>query len=294
MDINDLAQSLVSAVEKLNALQDSIQKCHSSLGSLWQELRAIRVTRNIELFRLLEPERYADPKRLLRFQRQICSQNGEDGMIHELFRRIGSTNRVFAEVGVGDGTENNTAFLFSQGWTGFWVDGNPRFLEKIQRLNGPSQWLKGKQALTDRDNIGPIFQEMGVPREFDLLSLDIDQNTYSLWEGLADYRPRVVVVEYNGALPPDVDWKVHYDPKRCWNGSQNFGASLKAYDNLAQQRGYSLVGCDFTGINAFFVCNDALGDHFCEPFTPENHQEPPRYSLTYRWSHGNEVLDRTV
>jgi hypothetical protein len=38
--------------------------------------------------------------------------------------------------------------------------------------------------------------------------------------------------------------------------------------------------------------NDALGDHFREPFTPENHLEPPRYSLTYRWSHNNEVLDR--
>ncbi|MCK7506146.1 MAG: hypothetical protein MZV70_20090 [Desulfobacterales bacterium] len=43
----------------------------------------------------------------------------EDGIIHEIFRRIGTTTKIFAEVGLGDGCENNTAFLLSQGWTGF-------------------------------------------------------------------------------------------------------------------------------------------------------------------------------
>ena len=292
MSINENPDTIESIKLKLAELQSSVQQCQAALGAVRQELRAIRDAKRIEFSSPLDPQRFADSKRLLKFQQQVSSQNGEDGMIHEIFRRIGTTDRIFAEVGVGDGSENNTAFLFSQGWTGYWVDGGTAFMQRIQQLNGASTLLRGCQGFVDRENIAGIFQTLGVPIEFDFLSLDIDQNTYYLWEGLASYRPRVVAVEYNAALPADVDWKVHYDPKRQWNGSQNFGASLKAFDNLARKRGYSLVGCDFTGVNAFFVRDDLLGDHFCSPYTPENHIEPPRYSQCLRWSHRNEILDR--
>jgi hypothetical protein len=39
---------------------------------------------------LLSQERYQDPKRLARFEHQVHSQNGEDGIIAEIFRRIGT------------------------------------------------------------------------------------------------------------------------------------------------------------------------------------------------------------
>jgi hypothetical protein len=123
-------------------------------------------------------------------------------------------------------------------------------------------------------------------------STDIDQNTYYAWEGLSGYRPRVVVVEYNGAVPPDVEWKVRYRSSRIWDGTQNFGASLKGYETLGRRFGYSLVGCDFVGTNAFFVRNDLTADKFAEPFTSENHYEPPRYWMAHRRSHPPAILDR--
>ena len=67
--------------------------------------------------------------------------------------------------------------------------------------------------------------------------------------------------------------------------SRRLELSLKALELLGRERGYSLVGCDLTGINAFFVRNDLLGDHFLEPFTAENHYECPRYYLTMRFGH---------
>ena len=137
-----------------------------------------------------------------------------------------------------------------------------------------------------------MFAGLGVPEEFDLLSLDIDQNTYYAWEGLTKYRPRAVVVEYNALLPPDIDWKVHYESNRVWNGTSNFGASLKAFELLGRQLGYELVGCDFIGVNAFFVRSDLVGDSFAAPFTSENHYEPPRYALSHRRGHRTAILDR--
>ena len=162
-------------------------------------------------FDLRDHPRYGDPRRLLRYQAQVCSQNGEDGIIHEIFRRIGAGTRIFAEVGVGDGSENNTAFLLSQGWTGFWIDGSSAFIRALEnREDLRKDCLKYLVAFATRENISALCEQLGVPKEFDLLSLDVDQNTYYVWEALRGFRPRVVVVEYNSAIPPDVDWKTCY------------------------------------------------------------------------------------
>jgi hypothetical protein len=241
---------------------------------------------------LKDNPRYRDPLRLPGYGFQVNSQNGEDGILHEILRRVPPVTRTFAEVGIGNGTENNTAFLLSQGWKGFWFDGDPALL---QTLNGRSDLVNGTLkwhlAFLDRENIAGLFSTLGVPRELDVLSLDIDQNTYYLWDALVEYSPRVVVVEYNSSLPADVDWKVRYDPAKQWNGTLNFGASLKAYEKLGARLGYCLVGCDFNGINAFFVRQDLVGDRFVAPFTSENHYEPPRYPFSYRRGHPRSILD---
>jgi hypothetical protein len=147
-------------------------------------------------------------------------------------------------------------------------------------------------SFVTKENIAGLFETLEVPEEFDLLSLDIDQNTYYAWEALRKYRPRVVVVEYNSVIPPDVDWKVRYNPVGTWKGNQNFGASLKAYELLGRDLKYSLVGCDFVGLNAFFVRDDLVGTKFAEPFTAENHYEPPRQFVGYRRFHKRAILDR--
>jgi hypothetical protein len=243
-------------------------------------------------FDLDEHPRYGDPTRLLRYRSQICSQNSEDGMIHEIFRRIGTSNKIFAEIGVGNGRENNTAFLLSTGWSGYWLDASADFMNALENRQDLQGHLHYTVDFITRENVSSLFKELSVPIDFDLLSIDIDQNTYYAWEGLKDYKPRVVVVEYNSALPPDIAWKVIYQPTRTCDGTQNYGASLKSFELLGNQFGYSLVGCDFTGLNAFFVRNDLVEDKFSKPFTSENHYEPPRYPMLLRRSHKNQLLDR--
>src|ERR1700740_3619408 len=71
--------------------------------------------------RLLSLPRYADPRNLNRHEFQVFSQFGEDGIIAEIFRRVGTVNRTFLEIGIGDGLQNNTTFLLFQGWRGFWI-----------------------------------------------------------------------------------------------------------------------------------------------------------------------------
>jgi hypothetical protein len=274
-------REVLSAIETLNRIQSDL-----SVMRMVESNRAY--TREMET-----SPRYKDPLRLPRYAFQVNSQNGEDGILQEIFRRIGTQTKLFVEVGVGNGAQNNTAFLLAQGWCGFWIDGNDAFLKTINKRDDLREWVTPRSAYITRENVPDIFSQLNIPKEFDLFSLDVDQNTFYIWEALYEYHPRVVLVEYNASIPPNVDWKVNYSPNRTWDGSQNFGASLKAYEILGRKLGYALVGCDFTGTNAFFVRNDLMADHFAAPFTAENHYESPKYGyVNWRGRRKTIILDR--
>ncbi len=255
------------------------------------ELKSLREASVLQTFEALKAgnERYRDPRRLLAHGAQYWSQHYEDGMIAEIFRRIGVKAKTFLEIGIGDGRENNTAALIALGWSGWWIEGNPTACDhiaaKLRETPGVAARLKIRQAFVSPEKISGLLAELGVPAEVDLFSLDIDMDTYHVWAALKPFRPRVIVVEYNAAFPPDQSWIHPYRPGRIWDGTQNFGASLKAFERLGAESGYALVGCDIAGTNAFFVRNDLVADKFAAPFTAENHHEPPRYHLTSRAAH---------
>lgn len=244
---------------------------------------------------LTNSPRYRDSRKLNHFEHQVFSQADEDGIISEIFRRIGAKDRFFVEFGVGNGLENNTIFLLMQNWRGAWIEGDSASAAEIQsRFREPLSKgnLKFLQSFITAENIASLFDLLQVPPEFDLLSLDIDRNTYHVWKALSRFKPRVVVVEYNSTFPADVEWIAEYDSQRLWNYSMYFGASLKSYERLASSLGYVLVGCNFAGTNAFFVRNTERLELFADPFTSENHYEPPRYWTCRREAHFRCFDDR--
>lgn len=255
-------------------------KATAHLGGLGANL--LRSNQEIFLLNLLNAGRYADPRHLAHHEHRVYSQNGEDGIIAEIFRRIGTEHRTFVEIGVGDGRENNTALLLAAGWSGVWLEGDKKCARAI-REHFARQLTDGRLKLMESfittENIHELLARAPAPPKIDLLSIDIDRNTYYIWEALPELRPRVVVVEYNATMPPHLDWKVEYRADRWFDGSFYYGAGLKTYELLGKKLGYSLVGCDLCGVNAFFVRDDLLGDKFVGPFTAENHYEPPRYWL---------------
>src|SRR5271166_6585204 len=86
-----------------------------------------------EIRALLAEPRHAGPLRLEPHGFKVYSQFDEDGVIAEIFRRIGEASRIFVEFGAGDGSENCTAFLLLQGWKGLWIEGSERSLTDIRR-----------------------------------------------------------------------------------------------------------------------------------------------------------------
>jgi hypothetical protein len=119
-----------------------------------------------------------------------------------------------------------------------------------------------KKEYVTAENINQLFDKYNVPRKFDLLCIDIDSNDYWVWKAINGYFPRVVVTEYNASIPSTESKTVKYDPNMHYDGTDYFGASLLALMKLGKSKGYTLIGCDNTGTNAFFIRNDLIKNNF--------------------------------
>lgn len=262
--------SLWSAAMSRSAEQlDAVMKLSLAVRrARYEELRAQR--------------RLASSKILAGYGLKVFSQSDEDGIISEIFRRIGVTNRVFVEFGVGNGLENNTAALLYQGWSGLWIEGSQEFCDEIRTAFGTvieSKSLSLVNEFVTPENINTLISMNIKDREIDLLSVDIDGNDAHVLSQIKCVSPRVLVVEYNAKFGPTISYCMAYDVNYQWRKTDRFGASLKYFETILAQQGYCCVGCNVVGTNAFFVRHDLVGELFASPFTAEEHFEPARYEL---------------
>ena len=258
-----------------------VKKILSRLRNFWLQPLRSDISRlhghMILLLRWIEQEyeskeKLNDPMHLERYGYKVYSQNDEDGIIQEIFRRIGTTNKIFVEFGVQNGLESNCHFLLFNGWNGLWIDGDEKMFKKLQEyFSGPlsTKQLTAINAFITVENINMLIGKEGnINGEIDLLSIDIDGNDYWVWEKITCVQPRVVVIECNPKFPPPCEWVMEYNQSHVWDGSDNHGASLKSLELLGSRLGYSLVGTN--GINAFFVRSELVNDQFAEPLTAES------------------------
>jgi hypothetical protein len=202
---------------------------------------------------------------LLAKRRTVTSQWGEDGILEEIFRRIGTRNRIAIELGAGDGkTLSNTWNLWKhQGWRAVLLEGDP---ERAALLRAEAEGAQGVHVVAGRvelegeRTLEALVRPFDVPDDLDLFSLDIDGDDWHLLAGLRRLRPRVLLVEFNPTIPPSVDV---VQPR-----GEHFGASAKAVVRLGRERGWRLA-C-LTETNVVLVRNEdfpALG--FPEPTLEE-------------------------
>ena len=246
-------------------------------GTRFVDVRGFWLRSEMEAIQRLP--KYGNPLSLVPYGRKMFSQNDEDGIIIEIFNRIGTTNKTFIEFGCGDGIENNSYALLFQNWNGLWIDGSPKNIGKIRKglpKTLASDQLKVVESFITKDNINKLISSHISDKEVDLLSVDIDGNDYFIWDAITCISPRVLIMEYNAKFAPPVRYCMDYDPKHMWDYTDHGGVSLKFIEEKAATKGYSLVGCSLSGANAFFVRNDLLDDKFEPPYTAEKHYEPAR------------------
>jgi hypothetical protein len=188
--------------------------------------------------------------KLLDFSNNVHSQNGEDGILAKILELLPERDRWCVEFGAWDGVHlSNTCNLIKQhNYSAVLIEPD---VKKFADLTGsygsnpkviPVNSFVGFAAA---DGLDTLLMDKPIPKDFDVLSIDIDGNDYHVWNVVTSYSPKIVCIEYNNTIPNEVEFIQPMNPEL----SQ--GSSLLSLTRLARGKGYELV-C-VTNSNAIFL-----------------------------------------
>lgn len=191
---------------------------------------------------------------LVEHERAVFSLAGSDGVLEETFRKFGTTNRRYVEIGTGKGAIqcNTRYFREVYGWSGVMFD-KKAGSEKIGLF----------RAAAESRTICSLLSSKNVPISFDLFSIDIDGIDYHILKTVLEcgYKPRVVVAEYNAQFGPLLAATAPNDKKLVYQDramGAATGVSLFALVKVMSKFGYSLYYCDRHGLDSYFIRLDLL------------------------------------
>ena len=168
------------------------------------------------------------------------SASGEDWVIEQLIEALGIKEGFFVDVGSWNGEYlNNCRFLADKGWQGVMIEGDRRRYKSLVK-NMSEYRVKPIHAIVGARELDKYLKEGRVPKDFDVLSIDIDSWDYWLWY-YTIYSPKIVVIEIDGGYADDEEWVQPEDrkpwlQKRKWNGASRF-----SMNKLAEKKGYGLI-----------------------------------------------------
>jgi len=140
------------------------------------------------------------------------SQNNEDGILKEVFKRLGINKGKAVEFGAPNKTYCSNIYQFLlEGWDCLYLDSDPQEPDIVKAFITP-------------ENINDL-----IPADLDLLSADTDGGDWAIWKAYKG-TAKVVVIEINSSLNPDVDYYTLKD-----------GANFSIMNKLAEEKGYILL-----------------------------------------------------
>ena len=209
------------------------------------------------------------PNSLLFYSANIHSQRGQDGILAEVFRRLGIGTGTFVEFGAWDGVYlSNCRYLFEKGWKGVFIEADRERYHKLTRVYADVPDVVTINALVGaprlglgRKNLAQLLEESGVnTNTVTFVSIDVDGLDLELFSDLG-VKPPVVLLEGGFNWSPYFDRRVGVGIAR-----QNMQQPLPTIVRTVCELGYSpvcfyqdtyLVRCDLA-VRVSSCVNDAV------------------------------------
>lgn len=204
---------------------------------------------------------------LATYANNITSQGGEDGVINKILEVIGKNNPGWCvEFGACDGKRDSNTWnlINNKGWSGVLIEPEANFyhaLHENYKNRSDIHCLNRFVHWEGADSLDNIFTETPLPKDFDLLVIDIDGNDGHVFEAMQQYHPQIVSIEFHRIINP----AIRFLPPKDF--SFNWSASLGALYDIAKSKGYELV-CVINW-NAFFVTREHFAKFNIKNNAPE-------------------------
>lgn len=193
-------------------------------------------------------------------------QYGEQGVLEEIFKVVGTTNTYCVEFGAGDGSglPLTCGRFVDEGWDAILIESDAACCGHLKERYGPVvKILNQKVGVGPEDGLDAILEKEGAPKTPDLVVIDVDSTDYYIWKALEKHRPRVVCIEHHdlehpaemsdAAEPPPIE-----ECGKVVDVNNGYGfamqASARAIVALGESKGYTRVFT--TRVNTIFIVAD--------------------------------------
>jgi hypothetical protein len=153
--------------------------------------------------------------------------------------------------------------MINDNWSGFIMDGSDNNIDKIKKSEYFWKYdLQAKSVFITKENINFHLQSIGYDPEVGILHIDLDGNDYWIWKEINVINPIILILEYNSVFGSDryvtIPYKDDFVRSNYHYSNLYFGASLPAFYKLSVNKGYTFIGCNSAGNNAYFIRNDKM------------------------------------
>ena len=174
-----------------------------------------------------------------RYRKNKYSQNGEDGIIGELLKRLDIKDGWVCEFGAWDGKHlSNTFLLIESGFRGVFIEGDPQKFKDLEKTVTQFSQIIPINSYVDyndsENSLDNLLNRTEIPKDFDVLSIDIDSYDYQVWKRLKNYNTKIVIVEINSSIHTTNTLHIHEEGKYQ-------GTGFRPMFDLGYEKGYKFV-----------------------------------------------------
>ena len=179
------------------------------------------------------------------------SNFGEQEILEKYIKllKIDEKGGSAVDIGAGDGVrKSNTYGLVLRGWQILGVEYDSR---NAARLAATYKFHPNAFACrfeVTSANIAGLLTSYSIDKNFGVLSLDIDGCDYWVLDQiLTNFRPRLIVSEYNEKIPPPVKFAVNDAPEFSLR-HHFFGYSISMLKDLLAKHDYVLLEVEYNNV----------------------------------------------
>lgn len=176
-----------------------------------------------------------------KYKKNFYSQNGEDGVILEILKRLklNVKNKWCCEFGAWDGKHGSNTFnlVKNYNYNSVYIEGNKKRYrdllttsKKFKRIIPLNKYVSYKSSSSN--SLDKILKKTKITKNFDVLSIDIDSFDLDVWKSIKNYRPKIVIIEINSDIPIGI---------KHTHGFKRIGNSFTSTIEFAKKNNYQLV-----------------------------------------------------
>src|SRR5258706_10047275 len=141
----------------------------------------------------------------------LATRQGMAAALDKMLSMLPVRDQWCVEFGAWDGllASNTRELIVGQGYSAVLIEADRSKFRELQENYADRRDVTTVNAFvgfTERDGLDAILARTDIPRDFDFLSIDIDGNDYHVWLAVTQYRPKVVCIEFNTTIPPEVSF----------------------------------------------------------------------------------------